>query len=400
MNFGYVKDTAGITKPINLDDIKIINVTSDSITIRYNLTGTSNIVDELAFFISFNNTGGISTNQIQSQFYSWLKNALVSSSPLKASLNSAMPQLEIVTAGLINTAGYRDATFLAAVDEAAACSSSPTAACIVESEAGAPPVGTLVLANPSANDYEPIADGTYALDVAGSKYFISLTGSRIVQITICPLLLDFVFDPNQQASGTPSDSNYFSLATINDGSFVNTYYGAFSMSPFTGTGSNVFMGCTALGSLKGSNDRTWPCGYIVNGFLDATKGLGQLPAFAIQLADPNVASWNGASLYVSDDYYVTGDYAQATWVSFNENYWLQGFSNFGNGTQYPAGGISPTVESLIMNFLIASDSSTLQPAGRVFTPAGTSISGNAVFGATQFVTLTRAGGLKSSSNCT
>ncbi len=394
MNFGYVKDTAGITKPINLDDIKIINVTSDSITIRYNLTGTSGIADELAFFISFNNTGDISTGQIESQFYKWLKNALISTSPSKASLNSAMPQLEIVTAGLINTSGYRDATFLAGVDETAACAASPTAACVVESEVGTPPVGTLVLANPSTNDYEPIADGTYALNVGGSKYFMSLIGSRIVQITVCPLVLDFVFDPNQQASGTPSDSNYFSLANVYSSTFIN-YYGAFSMSTFTGSG---FISCGSLTSLKGSNDRTWPCGYIVNGFLDATKGLGQLPAFAIQLADPNVASWNGASLYVSDDYYVTGDYTQATWVGFNEDYWLQGFSNFGNGTQFPAGGISPTVESLIMG--PTSDPSTLQPAGRVFIPAGTSISGNAVFGATQFVTLTRTGNLKNSSNCT
>lgn len=397
MNFGYVKDTAGITKPINLDDIKIINVTSDSVTIRYNLTGTTSIPDQLAFFISFNNTGNISTGQIESQFYKWLENALISTSPLKASLNSAMPQLEIVTAGLINTSGYRDATFLAAVDETAACAASPTAACIVESEVGTPPVGTLVLANPSANDYEPIADGTYALFIAGSKYFISLKGSRIAQIIICPLILDFIFDPNQQASGTPSDSNYFSLATLNNFNFIN-YYGAFTMSPFTGAGFGV--GCASLGSLKGSNDRTWPCGYIVNGFLDAAEGLGQLPAFAIKLADPNVASWNGASLYVSDDYYVTGDYTQATWVSFDENYWLQGFSYFGNGTQFPAGGISPTAESLIISASIASDPSTLQPAGRVFIPAGTSISGNAVFGATQYVTLTRTGDLTNSSNCT
>ena len=399
MNFGYVKDTAGITKPINLDDIKLIEVTTDSITIRYNLIGNTNIPDQLAFFISFNNTGDISTGQIESQFYKWLKNALISTSPLKASLNSAMPQLEIVTAGLINTSGYRDATFLAAVDETAACAASPTAACIVESEVGTPPVGTLVLANPSANDYEPIADGTYALLMAGSKYFMSLIGSRIVQITVCPLVLDFVFDPNQQASGAPSDSNYFSLGNLESSSFIN-YYGGFSMSPFTGQSNDMMMGCSALGSLKGSNDRTWPCGYIVNGFLDATKGLGQLPAFAIQLADPNVASWNGASLYVSDDYYVTGDYTQATWVAFSEDYWLQGFSNFGNGTQFPAGGISPTAESLIINYSISTDTSTLQPAGRVFIPAGTSISGNAVFGATQYVILTRTGDLTGSSNCT
>jgi hypothetical protein len=102
MNFGYVKDTAGITKPINLDDIKIINVTSDSITIRYNITGTANIIGQSAFFIGFDNPYNMSTVDIESQFYSWLKNSLVSSSPLKTSLNKALPQLEIATAGLIS----------------------------------------------------------------------------------------------------------------------------------------------------------------------------------------------------------------------------------------------------------------------------------------------------------
>ena len=395
MNFGYVEDTAGITKPINLDDIKIINVTSDSITIRYNLIGTTNIPNQLAFFISFNNTSSISTAAIESKFYSWLKNALVSSSPLKTTLNQALPQLEIVTAGLISSNGFGNGTFLAAVDENAACASSPTAACIVEVNTGVPPVGTLVLANPSTNDYEPIADGTYALNF-GSKFFISLIGSRIVQINACPLTLDFVFDPNQQASGAASDANYFSLATVNSSSFIN-YYNAFSMSPFTGTSSNMMMGCSSLTSLKGSNDRTWPCGYIVNGFLDATKGLGQLPAFAIQLADSNVASWNGAKLYVSDNYYVTGDYTQAAWVTFDENYWLQGFSYFGNGTQYPSGSLE-SIESTIINFQIASEG--FNNAGRVFIPAGTSKSGNAVFGATQYVTLSKTGNLTGSSSCT
>ncbi len=388
MNFGYVKDTAGITKPINLDDIKIINVTSDSITIRYNLTGSTNVVNALAFFVSFNNTGGISTNQIESQFYSWLKNALVSSSPLKASLNSAMPQLEIVTAGLISTAGYRDATFVAAVGEAAACAASPTTVCIVESKDGAPPVGTLVLANPSANNFDTIADGQYALNISGAKYFVTLKGSRATSVVVCPILLDFVFDPNQQASGVVDDSNYVSLATF--AWQLPNYYNAYLMSGmFLG---NSMMGCSSLSSLKASNDRTWPSGYIVNGFLGANEGLGQLPAFGLVLADPTVASWNGAQLYISQDYYTTGDKDQATWLPFNQDFWLQGFTWFGNGTQIPTGNQFSTITNIIR--------SSMSSRGRIFLPLGTSFSGQATFGNVQYVEYDSAGVLSNSSNCT
>lgn len=394
MNFGYVKDTAGITKPINLDDIKIINVTADSIIIRYNLTGTSNIFDELAFFISFNNTGSISTTQIESQFYSWLQNALISTSPLKTSLNSAMPQLEIVTAGLINAAGYRDGTFGAAVDEAAACASTPATNCIVESKVGTPAVGTLVLSKPSATDLDPIADGTYALSIGGSKYFISLKGSRLTSIVLCPLVLDFVFDPNQNASGSASAANYVTLSTTYNSTFTNTYYGAFSMSPAFGSGS--FGSCAFL---QGSNDRTWPCGYIINGFLDAAKGLGQLPAFGVKLADPAVSSYNNAELYVSDDYYVTGNKDLATWVAFNEDYWLQGFSYFGTGANPPAPPAANTVSSMLINTSIATDPSTLTARGRIFLPPATSFSGGATFATTTYLNLSTTGILDQASSC-
>jgi len=373
MNFGYVKDTAGITKPINLDDIKIINVTSDSITIRYNLTGTTSIVDQLAFFISFNNTGDISTTQIESQFYKWLENALISTSPLKASLNSAMPQLEIVTAGLINTSGYRDATFLAAIDQATACAASPTAACIVESEAGAPPVGTLVLANPSANDYEPIADGKYALNVgAVDKYFVTLNGSRIVQITVCPLLLDFIWDPNEQASGVVDDANYITFGNRSD---IASYYGGSSMGMYTG--ESTMSSCST--NLKSSTDRTWPSGLIYNGFLDATDGLGQLPAFGIQLANSNVNNWSGAQLYISQNYYL--DPSSATWEIYNQDFWNQGYQWFGNGTNAPNNFYSANGVILF----------NMGVSGRVFLPAGTSLVGTAAFTGVQFINFNSSG---------
>ena len=100
---------------------------------------------------------------------------------------------------------------------------------------------------------------------------------------------------------------------------------------------------------------------------------------------------------MSDNYYVTGDYTQATWVPFDENYWLQGFSYFGNGTQYPSGALE-SIESTIMSYFISMEG--FNSAGRVFIPAGTSKSGNAVFGATQYVTLSRTGDLTGSSSCT
>jgi hypothetical protein len=361
MNFGYVKDTAGITKPINLDDIKIINVTSDSITIRYNLTGSVNILGQSAFFIGFDNPYNMSTVDIESQFYSWLKNSLVSSSPLKTSLNKALPQLEIATAGLISYASNTFGTFLAAADIDAACASNPTTACIVEVAAGAPPVGTLVLEYKSNSDLDPIANGDYALDVSGTKYFVNLSGSRITSIVVCPLALDFIWDPNTQTSGVVNDANYISFGARSQ---LRDYYG--------GTGSYVgtYPASSCSTNLKTVNDMTWPSGLIFNGDLEAADGLGQLPAFAAVLSDSNVANWSGAQLYVSQDYYL--DPASATWEIYNQDFWAQGFFGFGNGTSSPApppsGGYS--VEEILFP--------SFNP-GMVFLPAGTSLVGSATF---------------------
>jgi len=385
MNFGYVKDTAGITKPINLDDIKIINVTSDSITIIYNLTGSLNILGQSAFFIGFDNPYNMSTVDIESQFYSWLKNSLVSSSPLKTSLNKALPQLEIATAGLISYASNTFGTFLAAVDVDAACASTPTTTCIVEVAEGAPPVGTLVLEYKSNSDLDTIANGDYALEVSGTKYFATLKGSRIKSIVVCPLLLDFVFDPNQQASGVVDDSNYVSLATFRYGDMPD-YYNVSGVS-YEFLGDDMGGGCSSLSYLKSQDDLTWPSGYIVNGFLGASGGLGQLPAFGLVLADPNVANWDGAQLYISQDYYVTGDKDQATWSTFSQDFWLQGFTWFGNGTQNPANTSSSVGEILGNGY------------GRIFLPLGTSFSGNATFGSIQYVNYNYSGVLNNSSNC-
>jgi len=299
---------------------------------------------------------------------------LISTSSSKASLNSAMPQLEIVTAGLINGSGYRDATFLAAVDETAACASSPTAACIVESEVGAPPVGTLVLANPSTNDYEPIADGTYALKVgANDKYFVTLNGSRIVSILLCPLLLDFIWDPNEQASGVVNDANYITFGNRND---IASYYGGSAFPIYTG--ESTMSSCST--NLKSSTDRTWPSGLIYNGFLDATDGLGQLPAFGITLANSNVSSWNGAQLYISQDYYL--DPSNATWQIYNQDFWSQGYQWFGNGTSTPNNFYN--ANSVILF-------NSLYNSGRVFLPAGTSLIGTATFAGVQFINFNSSG---------
>jgi hypothetical protein len=381
MNFGYVEDTAGITKPINLDDIKIINVTSDSITIRYNLTGTVNIIDELAFYIVFDNPYNMSTVDIESQLYSWLKNALVSSSPLKTSLNKALPQLEITTAGLINASGYQNGTFLAAADIDAACASSPTTACIVEIKTGAPPVGTLVLEYNSNADLDPIADGDYALEISSTKYFINLNGSRITSIVVCPLLLDFIWDPNTQASGVVNDANYISFAARSD---LYNYYGG------TGSydGTQSMQSCSA--NLKTFNDMTWPSGLVINGDLQAADGLGQLPVFAAVLSDSNVANWNSAQLYVSQDYYL--DPASATWTPFNQDFWSQGFFGFGNGSTPPApGGFNYSANNIILyNF---------GSQGMVFLPGGTSLVGSATFSSVQKAQFTSNGSLNSTQTC-
>ena len=378
MNFGYVKDTAGITKPINLDDIKIINVTSDSITIRYNLTGSVNILGQSAFFIGFDNPYNMSTVDIESQFYSWLKNSLVSSSPLKTSLNKALPQLEIATAGLISYASNTFGTFLAAADVDAACASTPTTACIVEVAEGAPPVGTLVLEYKSNSDLDPIANGDYALDVSDTKYFVTLKGSRITSIVVCPLVLDFIWDPNTQTSGVVNDANYISFGARSQ---LRDYYGG------TGSYDGSPFGPSCSTNLKTVNDMTWPSGLIFNGDLEAADGLGQLPAFAAVLSDSNVANWSGAQLYVSQDYYL--DPASATWEIYNQDFWAQGFFGLGNGTSSPAPPWPYSVEEILLEYGF----------GMVFLPAGTSLVGSATFSNVENAQYDSSGLLNSPQTC-
>tara|TARA_R100001480_G_scaffold145_2_gene344 strand:- start:536 stop:1765 length:1230 start_codon:yes stop_codon:yes gene_type:complete len=382
MKFGYVKETSGITKTINLSNIKNVIVTEDSIEINYFLSASLNFNDRI-YLISFINAAPISVDLIKAKFYSWLQNALVSTSPLSSTLNAALPQLEFVSAGLINGSGIINATFESAVDEPTACAIvNPTKDCILETKDSVPAPGTLILEKISNDNYNPLPDGGYALKIL-TNFFITVSGSRIVTINPCPLQLDFVFDPNQQASGVVDNANYFSLATISTGAFAPgtptvigndfpNYYGANTPGAFFGSLFNISLQCTIYPvELKSANDRTWPCGYVVNGFLGAPEGLGQLPAFAIQLADTNVADFVNAKIFVSNDYYVTGDKDQATWVLFDQNYYTQGIPGFGNGTQFAAGTIA-TVDNIIRSVGIVSGPG-LQGSSRAFVPAGSSL---------------------------
>lgn len=375
MKFGYVKETSGITKTINLKNITDVVVTEDSIEISYSTFISS--VSQGSYLISFINPAPMPVDLIKDKFYSWLQNALVSTSPLSSNLNSALPQLEIVSAGLINFSAITNGTFESAVDEPTACAiANPTKDCILETKASVPAPGTLILEKISNDNYNPLQDGGYALKLS-TNFFITVSGSRIVTINPCPLTLDFVFDPNQQTSGGIDNANYFSLATVDTTAFgigndFPNYYGANTPGAFYGSGFNTGLQCTIYPvELKSANDRTWPCGYVINGFLGAPEGLGQLPAFAIQLADTNVADFNGAKIFVSNDYYVTGDKDQATWVLFDQNYYAQGIPGFGNGTQQAA-GTSATVDQIIRSNGIVSGPG-LQPASRVFVPAGSSL---------------------------
>lgn len=401
MNFGYVKDTAGISKPINLDDILMVDVTSNSIIVRYDLK-TSNydrILDKAAFYIGFNNPSNISPNQIRSQFYSWFKNTCNSAKANRTLLNTAIPQLEVSTAGLINESDTRNGSFAPAADQTEACTQAPTTACVVESTAGTPPVGTLILAKPSQTDFQSIPDGSYSLSIGLSAYFITVDGSRIASIAICPFALDFLFDPNQQADGAVDDANYFSLAYVNHsyGDGLGDYYGAppagetyndFGVDQvFTGTEDQMWSsGCAR--NLKTSNDITWPSGLIVNGYLGASEGLGQLPVFGVKLVTGS-ADWNGAELWVSDDYYITGDINQATWQKFDQDYWGSGFSHFGNGTFLPTN--FEFVENTLYSSRYIAYGQDFDGGGRVFLPATTSINGNVTFTQVQYVILNQDG---------
>ena len=406
MNFGYVKDTAGISKPINLDDILMVDVTSDSIIVRYDLKyNYTKIFDKAAFYIGFNNTSNISSDQIRSQFYSWFINTCNSAKTNRTLLNTAIPQLEVSTAGLINASDTRYGEFAPATDQTEACTQARTTVCVLESKLGTPLVGTLILAFNPSNDLVSISDGSYSLSIGNDVYFITVDGSRIASIAVCPFTLDFVFDPNQQADGTVDDANYFTLAYDNYAPFagegLGDYYGAprggvnrndFGVDQvFTGTYSQInFDETGCAGKLKSSNDVTWPSGLIVNGYLGASEGLGQLPVFGVKLANPSNASWNGAELWVSDDYYITGDIGQATWQKFNIDYWSSGFSHFGNGTFFPTD--MDTTANILFSYDI-SITGNGDGGGRVFLPAGTDLNGNVTFNQVEYADLNPDGTL-------
>lgn len=392
MNFGYVKDTAGISKPINLDDILMVDVTSNSIIVRYDLKASyDRILDKAAFYIGFNNPLNISPDQIRSQFYSWFKNACNSAKATRTLLNTAIPHLEVSTAGLISGSDTRLGRFASATGQTEACAQGGSADCVVESTAETPPVGTLILAKPSPSELRSISDGSYSLTIGQTSYFITVDGSRIASIVVCPFALDFLFDPNQQANGVVDDANYFTLAYKNYryGDGLSDYYGAPSAGQtfndwgidqvFTGVNDQLWdvpaepWGCS--GYLKTSNDATWPSGLIVNGYLGASDGLGQLPVFGVKLNSAS-ADWSGAQLWVSDDYYITGDMSQATWQKFDRDYWGSGFSHFGNGTFLPYDLF--VLEDLLFSYDI-SDAIDFTKGGRVFLPAATSINGNITF---------------------
>jgi hypothetical protein len=371
MKFGYIRSADGVVKSINLDQIRLVEIDADSITIRYgndNNTNTGNL-NGASYFISINNIHSQPSGTISEKFYAWLRDSLAALNAQKILLNDYMAGFEIITAGVSNSLSNHTMTFQPAADSATACGLSGGTAGIIDSKI-TPAIGNLILEGSSAvsNDLKPIADGSYSLIVSGIKYFITAVSSRISTIEVCPLLLDFVYDPNQQAAGAADLANYFTFA---QGSYQmwNYYSGGFDISV---NGGNQMMSCSTMNSYlrtvnSGSftGDKTWPCGHIFNGLLDAAKGLGTLPAFGVVLNNSSVADLNSAQIYVSTDYYQTNDYTQATWVPFNTDFWGSGFAGFGNGTDAPSGSSFPSVQSALLY--------NMSSSGRIFFPASTSL---------------------------
>lgn len=397
MKFGYVRIGNGVVKSINLDNIRLIEIDTDSIIIRYggnNSISTSNLNG--AYFISINNTNNIASGTISENFYAWLKNSLTALKTQRILLNDYMVGFEIVTAGIGGISGplSQAMTFQTAADSAAACALSGGTAGVIDSKIGAA-IGNLVLEGTSgSNDLKPIADGNYSLIINGVKYFATFVSSRISAVEVCPLSLDFVYDPNQQADGVANLPNYFTFA---QSSYLmwNYYSGLGDISVNGGSG---MMSCSTMNSyLRTVNsggsigDKTWPCGHIFNGLLDAAKGLGVLPAFAIVLNDSSVADLNSAQIYISQDYYVTGDKDQASWFPFGIDFWGAGFATFGNGTSTPSGnGFLSIQNALLYN---------MGSLGRIFFPASTSLVNPATSIDAGYANFNNAGVISSSTYC-
>lgn len=312
---GLVRDSVGVNKPIQLELINNIVVTTTSIQIYYQPgSGFSN---NTTVVILLENPTLVGQAFLRERVLKWIGEGINSSSALY--LNDYLSGVIPVSVGVRGTTSF--GSIIAAADSAAACIASPSTQVLLNYQGGlVPPIGAgIYLADPSATSrpFGPVAAGTYALLIGSNQYFITVNSvSNISFIEVCPLALDYVFNLQNLGAGPVTGADLDGISFTCRSFFINGYN---SYVGFTGNPTSeppFFEGCdsTNNNSVYGSTNSMWPIGDINN----AAKDFSAFDvSFAIALNNSNSASFNNAQLYISFDLNANaGVVADATFVPF------------------------------------------------------------------------------------
>jgi len=378
-----IVNVAGLNKPIQLRGINVVQVSDNSIGIAYGSGNTNYQWSNQYVFIQFTNPGN-EVNQafIKQQFYKWLSEGLTSASALV--LNEYLPQITITDVGVRGS--VTTGSIIAAADLDAACVASPnTQVGLDYIGTTIPPVGTYIY-DPSKNGNGlpgPIDAGNYALSFNSQLFFITVNSSSLISaITICPLILDFVYNLKNLGAGPVFNANMDSISFAirsflpNNGPTTNynNYYNAFGLQAEPSSGNACSL--TNNDMIYGSTNGMWPVGILNNATSNKPDFTNLDVAFGLKLNDSNVADFNNSQLYISFDLNAKGGViADASFSPFVLN-WGQipmfsaspggGVPGFGNGaTEFSPGGNESQFVELW--------------AGSVYLPAGNSLVGTASF---------------------
>jgi len=372
---GLVRDSAGVNKPIQLELINNIVVTTTSIQIYYH---TSSFNSNSTVVILLENPTSVGQAFLRERVLKWIGEGTNSSSALH--LNDYLSGVIPISVGVQGSNSF--GSIIAAADSAAACIASPSTLVRLNYQGGgAPPIGAgIYLVDPSATarPFGPVAAGNYALLIGTTQYFITVNSvSNISFIEVCPLALDYVFNLQNLGAGPVTSADLDGISFTVRSIFINGYN---SYVGFTGSPNSeppYFMACNIMPSndnIYGSNNGMWPVGDINN----AAKDFSAFDvSFGIALNDSNSANFNQAQLYISFDLNANaGVVADATFVPFQLDYNANpafagspttGIPGLGDGTVF----ITPTQSNNMFRDFFA---------GGLFIPAvGQSLIGTADF---------------------
>tara|TARA_R100001594_G_scaffold1168_5_gene4911 strand:- start:10113 stop:11339 length:1227 start_codon:yes stop_codon:yes gene_type:complete len=379
---GIIRDgSITVDKPIKIEFINKITTTVNTIKLHYTtgVFGGNNNSEVLILLVNPDVTA-YTSEYIRERVLLWISDGLASSSVL--TLNDYLGDLVVTQVGVVGN--QSTAQIIAAADVATACAATPNVDVAIDST-GAPLLGTgIYLVDGGGVPTGPVAAGNYALLLNSSKYFITVNSvSNISFIEVCPILLDFVY--NLQNLTNPvtepnTDAISFTMFGMVPGGPPGTtsYEQYYTYGPGAQSDLPDFLACDPVSNeqIYGSGNAMWPVGIVNNATTNVPNFAVEDVAFGVVLADPNVADFSNAQLYISFDLNANaGVVDDATFVPFQ----LQ----FGADPAFlgsPGGG----VPGLCDGTATLTPGNTTPNLADVFTqsvwfPAGQSLQGTANF---------------------